>query len=393
VSWRLFQEDCVKVMSQMDASSVEAVVTDPPYGLGFMGKAWDDLPPGREFAGEALRVLKPGGHLLAFGGTRTSHRLAVALEDEGFEIRDTIMWLYAQGFPKSKDAGDGWGTALKPAHEPIIVARRPLEGTVTENMRRYGTGALNIDATKIPFADGADLAEALAKNPGRDGEKVTSAVYGADRPQQVVDEAGRWPANLVLDEGAGQMLDSQSGERPGGGYPEQRGANGVYNPTSGGSDGPRSMGDTGGASRFFFCPKVGRLERDLGLTEFEAKALLWSSGEQSPGTFQSEGTDRSARNAHPTVKPIELMRWLCRLVTPPGGIVLDPFAGSGSTGIAAVLESFDFIGIEKEAEYAQIAEARIGRWEPYVGMETEGAMRSAAREELAKQAGQIGLLD
>lgn len=390
--WKVEQGDCVELMARMDTASVEAIVTDPPYGLGFMGKEWDDLPPGPAFAGEALRVLRPGGHVLAFGGTRTFHRLAVALEDEGFAIRDTIMWLYAQGFPKSKDAGDGWGTALKPAHEPIIVARKPLDGTVAENVLRHGTGALNIGATKIPFADAADLAEALAKNPGRDGEKVTSDVYGADRPQQVVDEAGRWPANLVLDEGAGQMLDSQSGERPGGGYPEQRGANAVYSPTSGGSDGPRSMGDTGGASRFFFCPKVGRLERDLGLIDFDAKALLWSSGEQSPGTFQSDGTDRSARNPHPTVKPIELMRWLCRLVTPLGGTVLDPFSGSGSTGIAAILEGYDFIGMEKEQEYVEIAEARIARWEPYVGIETEGALRSAAREEIAKEAGQIGLL-
>jgi len=323
------------------------------------GRAYSDIPWSgnayqdwtRLWATESLRVLKPGGHALVFGSSRTFHRAAAGLEDAGFEIRDTIMWLYAQGFPKSKDAGDGWGTALKPAHEPIIVARKPLEGTVAANMDRYGTGAMNIDATRIPFADAADLAEALAKNPGRDGEKVTSDIYGSDRPQQVVDEAGRWPANLVLDEGAGQMLDAQSGIRPGGGYPEQRGANSVFNPTSGGSDGPRSMGDTGGASRFFFCPKVGRLERDLGLTDFEARALLWSSGEQSPGTFQSDGTDRSARNAHPTVKPIELMRWLCRLVTRPGGTVLDPFAGSGSTGIAAVLESFDFIGMEREAEY------------------------------------------
>jgi site-specific DNA-methyltransferase (adenine-specific) len=474
MSWRIVNGDCVEGMADLAEDSVDAVVTDPPYGLEFMGKDWDRIDawrdgggmskPGlgerptewpsfggetanptcaacggrrrgkkrcqceapdwrvrgeafnegdravarartmqewhRRWAEESLRVLRPGGHLLAFGGSRTYHRLAAGIEDAGFEIRDTIMWLYAQGFPKSKDAGEGRGTALKPAHEPIVVARKPLQGTVIDNVSAHGTGAINIDRSRIPFASAGDERETKDKNRHADfgTEPGGNQVYGdfSMVERKNYEAQGRWPANLILDEGAAEQLDVQSGERSGGGYPDKRGSNSVYDSvTSGGNGGPRLMGDVGGASRFFFCPKVGRLERDLGLADFEKKMLRWSSGDESPGTFQADGTDRYARNSHPTVKPVELMRWLCRLVTPPGGLLLDPFTGSGSTGIAAVLDSFDFIGFEKSEEYVRIAEARIERWAPYAGYElsTEDALRSAEREEMAKAAGQASLLD
>lgn len=395
MSYRLIKGDCVEEMGAMTLNSFDALVTDPPYELGFMGQRWDGSGVAfqRETWEAAINVLKPGAYLLAFGGARTYHRLAAAIEDGGFEVRDSIMWLYATGFPKSKDLGDGFGTALKPAHEPIVVARKPPEGTTTENFARWGTGGLNIRGSLIPFISEADLLEALAKNPGKDGATVTSDVYGADRPQQSVNESGRWPANLALDEAAGTLLDKLSGIRPGGGYPERRGENSVFNPTAGGNDGPRSMGDTGGASRFFFSGKVGRLERDLGLEDFEAKMLRWSSGEQSPGTFQSGGTNRFARNSHPTVKPIELMRWLLGLVTPPEGRVLDPFCGSGSTGCAAVLDGINFTGIEKEPEFFRIACERIKTWERYEGRAVEDVLRSAAANRTVKEAGQVGLFD
>lgn len=441
--------DCVALLATVPEASVDAVVCDPPYGLEFMGNEWDKLDTrqpddetfhrsgagpfdrakvrhasapsyggsaGQEmeawhlrWAREAFRALKPGGHLLAFGGPRTYHRLASAVEDAGFEIRDSVMWLFASGFPKSRDVGAdtaeaaGWGTALKPAHEPILMARKPLVGTVAANFLEHGTGAVNVAATRIEHAGAADLAASKAKNPGRE-DLVTSEVYGAGRPQQSVNDAGRWPSNLVLShaEECGDScvagcpagaLDEASGERPGGGYPRARGANSVFNPTSGGSDGPRDMGDTGGASRFFFTGKTSRSEREAGLDEsFEPQPLNWSSEEQSPGTFQSDGTEKSSRNPHPTVKPIDLMRWLALLVTPAGGLVLDPFCGSGSTGCAAVLEGFDFVGFDLSAEFVRVSRARIAHWSRYEGQKTKKALASAVVERERSDAGQLGLL-
>lgn len=341
--------DMRAILPTLAADSIDSIVTDPPYELGFMGKAWDrsgvTYDPATWQA--AYRVLKPGAHLLAFGGTRTFHRLAVALEDAGLEIRDTLSWLYGSGFPKSLDVSKaidkaagatretiregkavrrmiqgadqnatgswikdngreyvptetapataeaeqwaGWGTALKPAWEPIIVARKPLIGTVAATVLAHGTGALNIEACRIKHASDEDLAVSLSKNPGR-ADLVTSGTFGANRPQQSVNTSGRWPANVALDEDAAAML--------------------------------------GDPARFFYTAKASRAER-------------------------------GARNDHPTVKPIALMQWLVRLVTPPGGTVLDPFLGSGSTGIAAHREGFGFIGIELSAEYAEIARRRM----------------------------------
>lgn len=349
MSSRLLHGDCVEKMRELDECSVDAVVTDPPYGLEFMGKGWDRLGLAMQewhhaWATEALRVLKPGGHALAFGGTRTYHRLACGLEDAGFEIRDCLAWLYGSGFPKSHNLGgdwQGWGTALKPAHEPIVVARKPLAGTVAANVLEHGTGAINVDGCRIGFADEVDERESKDKNRHADfesGEVIGYHGWDSRGAGGNYDPEGRWPANVVLDEEAAAMLDEQSGESvsSGGAGGGKLGAriygqfeNGTLAANAGG------LGDRGGASRFFYCAKASKAERNAGLVD---------------------------GNAHPTVKPIALMRWLVRLVTPPGGTVLDPFLGSGTTGIATALEGFGFVGIERDAEYLRIAGARIAHW-------------------------------
>ena len=330
--------DCIEVMRGMPAGSVDAVVCDPPYALSFMGKKWDKHSSPAAYAewcllwaAEALRVLKPGGHLLAFGGTRTFHRLTCGIEDAGFEIRDCISWLHSQGFPKShKVAGmGGWGTALKPAWEPCVVARKPLAGTVAKNAQLYGTGGINIDDCRIPHASKADFdqhAAGVAAIKARGGSmdnswKNSSDLSGAND----VPDAGRWPANVAFDEEAAAMLDAQSGVTTSG----AAGAKGASEFAEG-YDGEYSVpyGDTGGASRFFYTAKANKRERGEG-------------------------------NTHPTVKPLALMAYLVRLVTPPGGVVLDPFAGSGTTLIAARNEGLSAIGIEAEAEYIEIIQRRL----------------------------------
>lgn len=375
----LLHGDCLDLMRAMEPASVDAIVCDPPYALtasargstpgsvaaskdvfarvkagGFMGQKWDSEIPGAATWALALAAAKPGAHLLAFGGTRTFHRLTCAIEDAGWEIRDCLSWLYGSGFPKSHN-GPWGGTALKPGWEPIVMARKPLIGTVEVNHAEHGTGALNIDGCRIETE-----ARPLVQSDRRSGANGTYGDgLGGSRATGDTD-LGRWPANVVLDEEAAAMLDEQSGEtasRPRIERNSGRADESQYRikPTPGTI---KDFGDTGGASRFFYCAKASRAERDAGLTG-EKKPLLWSAGTQNPGSFQSAGTDKSARNNHPTVKPVALMRWLCRLVTPAGGMVLDPFMGSGSTGIAAVLEGFHFTGMEREAEYLAIAERRI----------------------------------
>jgi site-specific DNA-methyltransferase (adenine-specific) len=319
--------DCLEVLRTLPDNSVDAVVTDPPYGLSFMGKRWDYDVPSVEVWAECLRVLKPGGHLLAFAGTRTQHRMAVRIEDAGFEIRDMIAWVYGSGFPKShnlKDDWQGWGTALKPALEPITVARKPLIGTVAENVLTHGTGALNIDGCRV---DGSppSVPQPMFNSPtGRTYGMKT----GEGRNGEVSQASGRWPANLIHDgseEVVGLFPESKSPqqyEKNKAGWLTPGSVHQLNNLQS------REYGDTGSAARFFYCAKAGK-------------------------------SDRGAGNIHPTVKPTDLMRYLCRLVTPPGGTVLDPFMGSGSTGAAAMLEGFQFIGIEREAEYVAIARERI----------------------------------
>ena len=429
--------DCLDVMRTMAEGSVDAVVCDPPYGLEFMGKEWDapwkqgfaefgmkdgnrraapvfgskrnpccrtcrkhkrgtkrcecpkpdfDETPAtfaqsfgawcEGWAVEALRVAKPGAHLLAFGGTRTYHRLACAIEDAGWEIRDCLSWLYGSGFPKSHNGAWG-GTALKPAWEPVIMARKPLIGTVAANHAAHGTGALNIDGCRIKAEEGANL----------DGGRVSSKSDGWDRPWKHNDSAttaarergdaavakaealGRWPANVALDEDAAAALDEQSGESRSAIACGVSRSNGVlkhggenYRPSHGTETRvteDEGYGDFGGASRFFYTAKASRSEREAGLREAEARSGL---GGTMPTDDDGADRDRfkvTARNTHPTVKPVDLMRWLVRLVTPMGGTVLDPFLGSGTTLVAAIEEGCKAIGIEREAQYVEIAKARV----------------------------------
>lgn len=323
MSFILFNDDCLTRLKQLEENSVDSIVTDPPYGLSFMGKKWDYDVPSEEIWAECLRVLKPGGHLLAFAGTRTQHRMAVRIEDAGFEIRDLVMWHYGQGFPKSKNLGNGFGSALKPATEPITMARKPLDGTLEANYAKHGTGALNIDATRV----GSEQVEA-----GRAGRGANGCGWGMQGQESGGVSIGRWPANLIHD-GSDEVV---------GLFPADK---------------------QGSAARYFYCAKASKRDRDEGLDGFELKEgrpLGISNWEgQTNGSGKTMGPSAPRANVHPTVKPTDLMRYLCRLVTPPNGVVLDPFMGSGSTGKAAMLEGFQFIGIEREAEYVEIAKARI----------------------------------
>jgi hypothetical protein len=388
--------DCLDVMRTLPDASVDAVVTDPPYGLSFMGKRWDYDVPSVEVWAECLRVLKPGGHLLAFAGTRTQHRMAVRIEDAGFEIRDMIAWVYGSGFPKSLDVSKaidraagaerevvgsrkltgtariiggqggatagrsadaydegetrdtlaitapatpeaqqwaGWGTALKPSLEPITMARKPLQGTVAANVLQHGCGGLNVDGCRVAMGDEYDPTK-IQRQQKSDGAVQFGSSGLIGKEIATYKAGGRWPANLIHD-GSDEVvrLFPQTGISAGGkgNATQQAGAKTSYG-WSRGEDwgGAGGYGDSGSAARFFYTAKASR-------------------------------DDRSDGNTHPTVKPTDLMRYLCRLVTPPGGTVLDPFMGSGSTGKAAMLEGFEFIGIEREPQYFAIAEQRITR--------------------------------
>lgn len=331
---KLMNGDCLELMGQMESGSVDAIVTDPPYGLKFMGKQWDHSVPSVEIWAECLRVLKPGGHLLSFAGTRTQHRMAVNIEDAGFEIRDMIAWVYGSGFPKSKNLDGNWagfGTALKPALEPITMARKPLIGTVAANVLAHGTGAINVDASRIATDENLS-GGAYAKN-GSERTDEWGAHNGFRRNQglEYTQPLGRWPANLIHDgsdevldtfpDALGQMAKASSSQTT---WKNQN----TYGAMARESTGAPPRNDAGSAARFFYCAKASK-------------------------------KDRGADNKHPTVKPTDLMRYLCRLVTPPGGTILDPFMGSGSTGKAAALEGFRFIGIELDPSYFKIAQQRI----------------------------------
>lgn len=341
--FKLHHGDCLDVLKILPDSSVDSIVTDPPYGLSFMGKKWDYDVPSQKIWEECLRVLKPGGHLLAFAGTRTHHRMAVRIEDAGFEIRDMIAWVYGSGFPKSHNLdGDkqGWGTALKPALEPITVARKPLIGTVADNVMQHGTGALNIDGCRVATPDG-EPAYSYPNGPGgiysQEYQKKNNISKDWNNFSTVADnepskgsDLGRWPANFIHD---------------------------------GSDEATELLSD---AARFFYCAKASKRDRDEGCDGFEERASSSMSGRRDCSEVDWK-TDNNVtgrfvtqrRNHHPTVKPTDLMRYLCRLVTPLNGTVLDPFMGSGSTGKAAMMEGFQFIGIEREKDYIGIAEARI----------------------------------
>lgn len=323
----LHHGNCLDILRTMPDCSFDAVVTDPPYGLSFMGKRWDYDVPSTEIWAECLRVLKPGGYLLAFAGTRTQHRMAVRIEDAGFEIRDMLAWMYGSGFPKSHNLDgehQGWGTALKPAMEPITMARNPFKVTVAQNVQEWGTGAINIDGCRITCDDGFEKAwdNPVSTNISAKGGKFISEGIQHQVDLSEYKPSGRWPANVMHD-GSAEIL--------------------------------QGMGE---AARFFYTPKACKDDRDDGCEMMDAKQYSHDGREKRlENAYQRN--DSKVHNFHPTVKPTDLMRYLCRMVTPTGGIVLDPFTGSGSTGRGAVLEGFRFIGCEMDADYIEIAKARI----------------------------------
>jgi site-specific DNA-methyltransferase (adenine-specific) len=411
-AYTLVTGDCIEMMRGMPDASVDSIVCDPPYHLtqvsrgghartnnpemphgrhrigdkGFMGKVWDggDIAHRVEMWAECLRVLKPGGHLLAFSSTRTYHRMTCAIEDAGFEVRDQFAWVYGSGFPKSRNlAGEwaGWGTAVKPAWEPIAFARKPFRGTVEANVLQFGTGALNIDGCRVPTDE--------SQSRPRGSFPHSDDAWESGRPNEVSEShaAGRWPANIIHDgspeviehfpDAPGQMADASftapsaktsnvygAMRRTGEASQETRYAD------AGGTNFAMKPGarrhDTGSAARFFYCAKASRADRNEGIGGSDTPAV------QTEATMRDrENADWQERNGnhHPTVKPTDLMAYLCRLVTPPGGTVLDPFMGSGSTGKAAMREGFRFVGIDMTPEYVAIAEARI-KFE-YERVETE----------------------
>jgi site-specific DNA-methyltransferase (adenine-specific) len=371
MKYQILQGDNRETLKTLADNSIDAIVTDPPYGIDFLGKSWDANTGALETYQECLRVLKPGGHILAFSAARTYHHLAVTLEQAGFEIRDQIMWIYSSGFPKSQDVGKqldkkkidnkwkGWGTCLKPAHEPIALARKPIKGSIKDNVLKHGVGALNIDATRIPYEDQKDIDTYLNNKRGpmergndEDGKNIRmfngetgfKAVKREVTVEQDLPELGRFPSNVI-----GEI------EEP--------------------------------YQKYFYCPKVSRKERHIGFDPNSQGVIIDSEvfgktpvcldcGKTRNGStkhdgcdpanigFQERRTQRSTEvgNNHPTVKPIELMKYLIKLITPPGGIVLDPFNGSGSTGCAAVALGYEYIGCELDPNYVEITQRRIEAW-------------------------------
>jgi len=426
---KLMLGDNIESLKKLPDNSIDSIVSDPPYGLSFMGKKWDYDVPSVDFWKEVYRVLKPGGHVLSFGGTRTYHRMVVNIEDAGFEIRDQIMWLYGSGFPKSLNIGkavqklsgdievigkakgagtpgntyintdlkseidliridnewEGWGTSLKPANEPICVARKPLsEKSVAENVLKWGTGGINIDGCRVNF-NGDKPKECELVDFRGDGSQMNLNASGKERKtiedrNYIPNEEGRFPANIILDEIAGELLDEQSGitKTNHKGNKTDKGIVGGVNGFGRGTEVARC--DKGGASRFFYQAKVSKAERNMGLDDFEAtttggkghgldrRCSHCNTSMLKPEDCKCEEPNwitPAKKNTHPTVKPVSLMAYLCRLVTPPNGIVLDPFMGSGSTGIAARLEGFRFLGMEMDKDYFKIAESRIENYEKY----------------------------
>jgi site-specific DNA-methyltransferase (adenine-specific) len=412
--------DCRERLKELPDCSVDSIVTDPPYELGFMGKSWDasGVAYDVELWRECLRVLKHGGHLLSFGGSRTYHRMACAIEDAGFQIRDQIMWVYGSGFPKSLNVSksiegllttgsanktafkhlageqvergnwgiakqqfthgqrdtnydetasatvlgklepttaeakewDGWGTALKPAHEPIVLARKPLDGTVANNVLTHGTGGINIDGCRV---QGEVVSVPMAEWT-RSGTTGATDKRSGEMSQPHL--AGRFPANFIHD-GSDEVLQLFPETKTGSTKPHKNISQAEYNQMNSKEYTGFHVGDSGSAARFFYCAKASKKDRNEGLDGFAEKRPDERTT-TGMGTFDEKGVAKQS-NHHPTVKPTDLMRYLCRLITPPNGTVLDPFTGSGSTGKAAVLEGFSFIGVEQSEEYIAIAKARI----------------------------------
>lgn len=470
---RLYNQDNREALKELPDNSVDSVVTDPPYGLSFMNKKWDYDVPSVEFWKEVYRVLKPGGHILSFGGTRTYHRMVVNIEDAGFEIRDQIQWIYGSGFPKSLNIGksvdkiegnerevvgdnpnnrptsmrgvdtnipsgwkiyecdkitkgqseyEGFGTALKPANEPIVLARKPLsEKSIAENVMRWRTGGLNIDGCRIGFQ--GDKPNQIDCKRNKENQTGWAASGLADRPDPYIpNDTGRFPANVILECICDEVIQGEKGEivintrKAGNSYNDYEGeknenivtriesygdkgdihtnpdcpcyildknsgylksgevkshhkhnkqAHSFYTEKNTTNEYKRNKntslfgyGDGGGASRFFYRAKVSKKERNLGLDGFDENEVVRQG-------LAGEKNNPIHKNNHPTVKPINLLTYLCRLITPERGIILDPFMGSGSTGVAALLEGFDFIGIELEKDYYNIAKRRIEKYEEY----------------------------
>ena len=409
----IFNGDNIQVLKTLPDNSVDSVVTDPPYGISFLGSQWDYDVPSVELWKECYRVLKPGGYLLSFGSSRTYHRMAVKVEDAGFEIRDQIMWIYGSGFPKSHNVGksvdklqgnervfssnnpnhresdalyklgfqggkgngiitkgqsdwEGFGTALKPAHEPIVMARKPFKGSVAKNVLKWATGGINIDDCRIEFEDSKNPAtnplyrqENDYKMPKK-GE-ASNGVVSFTSSKNKISSLGRFPANIIFDEEAGMVLDEQSGITSQGhwsktkttGFGKFGNGKTIYNGIG------KKDELKGGASRFFYCPKPSKKEKEEGLENLEDKLL----SRVNKGGLENDPRwePKLRKNNHSTVKPVKLMRYLIRLVTPRiGGTIIDPFFGSGTTGKSALREDNDykFIGIEKEKEYFNIAVER-----------------------------------
>ena len=422
------------VLDTIEDKSIDAIITDPPYELGFMGKKWDasGIAYNVELWKKALRVLKPGGYLLAFGGTRTFHRIACAIEDAGFEIRDCIMWLYGSGFPKSLNIGlaidkkngvesevvgtmnapdlqdvglkqkalgnghiqsfgqitnaerieyqikkasnqwNGWGTQLKPAYEPIIVAKKPVENSITENVIKYGVGGINIDECRVPYGEETDNRIGTdAVNTSKCGFWSKDASSG---DIQMYKDNGRFPANIIHD-GSEEAISGMPETQTGNIKPHENKANAIVDMMASKEITSSFNGDFGSASRYFYCAKAGNKDRDEGLDTFEeiSHAKINGRKEDSLGATRQYGggtnpylsVSSPRKNVHPTVKPVELMQYLVRLVSPKGATILDIFNGSGSTGKAVAFENrerdanYKYIGIELEKDYCAISEARI----------------------------------
>jgi len=362
---RIIHGDCLEEMRKMADNSISCIVTDPPYGLSFMGKEWDNEIPGIECWRECLRITKPGGYLLAMGGSRTSHRLATAIEKSGYEIRDTIMWIYGSGFPKSHNhfGLDGYGTALKPAYEPILVCMKPCDGTFKENAQKWGQAGINIEDCRIDYTDTKDQQLARCeRNTCTVKTLYEGGLHSLDRSDRS-NITGRWPANVLFDEEAAKMLDEQSGistTRPDNRKGIRLGKGGISCYSRGWGDSPNNINDSGGASRFFYCAKASTRERNEGLKGLPLKPAGIKNDSGRGFSEADPLKEIKYKNPHPTVKPLKLMEYLIKLVMPPkDGVLLDPFCGSGTTIVAAARLNHSVIGIEKEEDYVQIARARL----------------------------------
>jgi len=373
--------DSAEILKQYPDNHFDSIVTDPPYGIEFLGKEWDKNTGAIEVWQECLRVLKPGGHILAFSAARTYHRLATNLEDIGFEIRDQIMWIYGSGFPKGQDMGkliekrggegeewSGWKTGLKPAHEPIVMARKPFKGSTVDNVLKHGTGAINIDGTRIVPQEGDPYNDLVDHYEEGNVFRIMNESGGSIAKRIVKSDIGRYPANVIMSEEEGKVLDEKTGvkrygNKPGGyKYNKEYSVEGFINNIK--PEAPSNYGDGGGASKYFYCPKVSRKERNIGCDMHEPitgkDVGPWSeTGERLAVKLDKMTTKH---NNHPTVKPVALMKYLVTLITPPGGKVLDPFNGSGSTGIAVKEFGGEYVGIDMNPDYIEISNKRINAW-------------------------------